>query len=106
VQALYIESAKPLSAFKVSITYREPLVGFAFGSSFSAAGLCEDSSSSLRGFFLVFPPLIPVNEEEGRFPFTLDARYVRSVGGDPRASEPCEDGEEALGKFKCEAEMC
>lgn len=73
-------------------TDREPRVGFALTSSFSADVLGPSPSSCL-----VFFRLSSVIEDEGRLPLTLvPCSEYCSIGGVPMVSEPCEDGEERL----------
>ena len=51
---------------KIDQTYRDPLVGLALGSSFSAV---DSVPSSFRGFFLLSPTGPFDTEDAGRFPF-------------------------------------
>lgn len=81
---------------KAKLTNRDPRVGFALTSSFSATGLWMSDSSSLRSFLrLSFMVLFEI-EEEGRFPLRFEEEdgYACSVGGVPIVSEPWEEGEE------------
>jgi hypothetical protein len=71
MHALYEYMSTKNHELKASTTYRAPRVDFALISSFSAAGLGELSSRSLRAFFLLSLPLAPFKEEV-RFLFPLD----------------------------------
>lgn len=68
---------------------REPRVGFALTSSFSAIGLCESDPSSFRAFFLLSFMVLLEMDDEGRFPLRFEEEgYIWSVGGVPIVSEP------------------